>query len=216
MVRVGLTGGIAAGKSTISTHCRQRGIRVIDYDQLARDVTEPGSAGLSALIGLFGNDILLPDGSLNREWMAEHVFAGDHAQENRHKLESVIHPLIFQRARMLDRQWSSSSPQQSIIIHDIPLLVESLSELKKYNIAPDYVITVEADDQTRINRMVQTRGMSRRQAEERIQAQLPQKVRRECADYCISSDQPLDRMVADCDRILDSIRGRQGKCSVRE
>ncbi|WEV64676.1 dephospho-CoA kinase [Bifidobacterium sp. ESL0732] len=190
--RIGLTGGIAAGKSTVAAHLKERGAYLIDYDQLAREVVEPGSEGIHEIVREFGPDATQPDGSLNRKWMAAHVFSSGAAPDARQRLDDIEHPLIYRRAKDLERQVatekSSSTP---VVVHDVPLLAEVIDTIP---FRFDHILTVEAPEETRIQRMMKTRGMSREQAEGRIRHQSSRKQREAIADVVIDSTQPIEQM----------------------
>ena len=184
MFLVGLTGGIASGKSTVAEVWEQLGADIIDADQLAREVVAPGTHGLNQIIQEFGNEVLLPDGSLNREKLAELVFTNP---TNRMKLESITHPLISAMAR--DRICSSKA---GIVVYVIPLLAESKSQLPF-----DYVVTVEAREVDQIERMVTSRNMTKAQAKARISSQASPAMRANLADRILNSNQSLALLIKD-------------------
>ena len=184
MFLVGLTGGIASGKSTVAEVWEQLGADIIDADQLAREVVAPGTHGLNQIIQEFGNEVLLPDGSLNREKLAELVFTNP---MNRMKLESITHPLISALAR--DR---ISSSKAGIVVYVIPLLAESKSQLPF-----DYVVTVEAREVDQIERMVTSRNMTKAQAKARISSQASPAMRANLADRILNSNQSLALLIKD-------------------
>ena len=184
MFLVGLTGGIASGKSTVAEVWEQLGADIIDADQLAREVVAPGTHGLNQIIEEFGNEVLLPDGSLNREKLAELVFTNP---MNRMKLESITHPLISALAR--DR---ISSSKAGIVVYVIPLLAESKSQLPF-----DYVVTVEAREVDQIERMVSSRNMTQAQAKARISSQASPAMRANLADRILNSNQSLALLIKD-------------------
>ncbi|MBT1174831.1 dephospho-CoA kinase [Bifidobacterium sp. LC6] len=198
MLRVGLTGGIAAGKSTVSAHLAELGAHVVDYDQLARQIVEPGGAALDAIVRLFGPDSLLADGSLNRAWMAEHVFGQDAEPGARERLDAIEHPLIYQLAAHEEQSCGSSD----IIIHDVPLLAEVIDSIP---FSFDHIITVEAPVCMRLDRMIEERGMSLEQAEGRIRHQSSEAERRAIADFVVDSAQPMTKMMAQVDEIYQCL-----------
>src|SRR5438309_225727 len=148
MLRVGLTGGIGAGKSTVAQRLVELGAALVDADQVAREVVRPGSVGLARLVEQFGAEILDADGALDRSGLGEIVF-GD--PEARQRLNAILHPLIGQRTAELMAQ----APRESVIIHDVPLLVEG-------GMAPSFplVVIVHAPESERIRRLVDDRGMT--------------------------------------------------------
>ncbi|WEV59740.1 dephospho-CoA kinase [Bifidobacterium sp. ESL0728] len=225
-MRIGLTGGIAAGKSTVASHLKERGAYLIDYDQLAREVVKQGSEGIRQIVEEFGSEAMSPDGSLNRKWMAAHVFSSQAAPDAKTRLDDIEHPLIYRRAQELERQFveeckakvskrngddvggadnfdntdfsdnnrllptgkPSSNP---VIVHDVPLLAEVIDTIP---FTFDHILTVEAPEETRIQRMMDTRGMSREQAEGRIRHQSSREQREAIADVVIDSTQSIEQM----------------------
>lgn len=196
-MRIGLTGGIAAGKSTVAARLAGLGAFLIDYDALAHAVVEPGGAALPEIVKVFGTDALNADGTLNRAWMAEHVFGPAAAPDARERLDGIEHPLIYRKAERLEQKERSLHPH-AIIVHDIPLLAEVIDSIP---FRFDRIVTVEAPEQTRINRMIETRGMTRRQAFDRIRHQSSEAQRRVIANDVIDSDQPLEQMFEQVDRL---------------
>ncbi|MCX6485256.1 MAG: dephospho-CoA kinase, partial [Rhodoluna sp.] len=175
MFLVGLTGGIAAGKSSVADTWEQLGATIIDADDLAREVVEPGSAGLERVTEEFGSTVLSEDGTLNRKALAEVVFTDP---PKRAALEALLHPLI--RALALDKLEAAKT---DIVVYVIPLLVETRSDLPF-----DYIVTVEAPEADQVMRMVERRSMSTQQALSRIQAQAKPAERAQIADRILSSN----------------------------
>jgi dephospho-CoA kinase len=175
MLRIGLTGGIGAGKSAVSAQFSQCGGVVVDGDVIAREVVEPGTDGLAALVDAFGDDILLPDGALNRPALAAKAFSND---ETRATLNGIVHPLVGKRRAEL----IAAVPEDSVVVEDIPLLVES-------DMAPMFplVVVVFADAKVRLTRLVQQRGMAEDDARARIAAQASDQQRRAVADVWLDN-----------------------------
>jgi len=174
-LHVGLTGGIGAGKSTVARLLAEHGALVLDADLAARAVVEPGTEGLAEVVEAFGPGVLGADGSLDRAALAAVVFADE---ERRRRLNAIVHPRV--RAWMAER--SAAVPDGSVVVQDIPLLVESgLASLF------EFVIVVDADDETRIGRLVRDRGMTEAEARARIAAQAPREVRNAAADRLIDN-----------------------------
>lgn len=174
-LHVGLTGGIGAGKSTVARLLAEHGALVLDADLAARAVVEPGTEGLAEVVEAFGPGVLGADGSLDRAALAAVVFADE---ERRGRLNAIVHPRV--RAWMAER--SAAVPDGSVVVQDIPLLVESgLASVF------EFVIVVDADDETRIGRLVRDRGMTEQQARARIAAQAPRAVRNAAADRLIDN-----------------------------
>ncbi|WP_377323144.1 dephospho-CoA kinase [Pimelobacter simplex] len=174
-MRVGLTGGIASGKSTVSSILSELGAVVIDADLIAREVVAKGTPGLAAVVEAFGSEMLTPDGELDRPKMGALVFA-DEAQ--RRVLESIVHPLVFERYAELE----AAAPADGIVVHDIPLLVES-GRAGEF----DAVIVVDVPEEVQVERMVRDRGWTESDARARIAAQATREQRRAVATYLIEN-----------------------------
>jgi dephospho-CoA kinase len=174
MVRVGLTGGIASGKSLVAAELAARGAIIIDADVLAREVVEPGTPGLAAIIERFGPQVLT-DGRLDRAHLAEIVFADPAARRD---LERIVHPVVRARAAELERAAGSAA----VVVHVIPLLVETGQQGNF-----DLVVTIDVDHETQIQRMMARNGFSRAAAESRIAAQAAREDRRAAADVVLDN-----------------------------
>ncbi|MGP9032784.1 MULTISPECIES: dephospho-CoA kinase [Glutamicibacter] len=184
MKHVGLTGGVASGKSAVAAKLASLGAVVIDADALARQVVEPGTPGLAAIKDTFGEGILLPDGSLDRPALGAIVFS-DAAQ--RAKLNEIVHPLVREQAEAL----REAAAPGALVVEDIPLLVES-GQADRF----DAVIVVQAPHDERIRRMVQDRGWSRDDAEARMAAQATDEQRAAVADYLLDNSGSLEELEA--------------------
>ncbi|MFF3463006.1 dephospho-CoA kinase [Streptomyces sp. NPDC002619] len=182
MLKVGLTGGIGAGKSEVSRLLVERGAVLIDADRIAREVVAPGTAGLAAVVEAFGKGILARDGSLDRPKLGSIVFADP---EKLAVLNSIVHPLVGARSRELE----SAAADDSVVIHDVPLLAEN-------GLAPlyDLVVVVDASPETQIDRLVRLRGMAEEDARARMAAQATREKRLEIADVVIDNDVLLDAL----------------------
>jgi dephospho-CoA kinase len=182
MLKVGLTGGIGAGKSEVSRLLVKCGAVLIDADRIAREVVAPGTAGLAAVVEAFGEDVLAPDGGLDRPKLGSIVFADP---EKLAVLNSIVHPLVGARSRELE----SAAPQDAVVVHDVPLLAEN-------GLAPlyDVVIVVDADPATQLDRLVRLRGMTEQDARARMAAQATREKRLETADIVIDNDGPLEQL----------------------
>jgi dephospho-CoA kinase len=174
MVRVGLTGGIASGKSLVAAELAARGAIIIDADVLAREVVEPGTPGLAAIIERFGPQVLT-DGRLDRAHLAEIVFADPAARRD---LERIVHPVVRARAAELERAAGSAA----VVVHVIPLLVETGQQGNF-----DLVVTIDVDHETQIQRMMARNGFSRAEAEARIAAQAAGEDRKAAADVVLDN-----------------------------
>jgi dephospho-CoA kinase len=175
MLRIGLTGGIGAGKSAVSATFAKCGAVIVDGDVIAREVVQPGTEGLAALVDAFGDDILLPDGSLDRPALAAKAFRDDEARQ---KLNGIVHPLVGKRRSEI----IASVAPDSVVVEDIPLLVES-------GMAPLFplVVVVHADAEVRVRRLVEQRGMPEDDARARIAAQADDEQRRAVADVWLDN-----------------------------
>lgn len=188
MLTVGLTGGIGAGKSEVSRLLVARGAILIDADRIAREVVEPGTEGLAAVVDAFGTEVLAEDGSLDRPRLGSIVFADP---EKLAVLNSIVHPLVGIRSRALE----AAAADDAVVIHDVPLLAEN--GLKSLY---DLVIVVDASPDTQLDRLVRLRGMTEDDARARMAAQATREKRLEIADVVIDNDVPLealDRRVTD-------------------
>ncbi len=174
-MRVGLTGGIASGKSTVSAILSELGAVVIDADRLAREVVAKGTPGLQQVVEAFGPEILTEDGGMDRAEVGRIVFADE---QKRRLLESIVHPLVFERYAELE----AAAPADAIVVHDIPLLAES-GRAAEF----DAVIVVDAPHETQVERLLRDRDMAREDAEARIAAQATREQRRAIATYVIEN-----------------------------
>ena len=188
MTRVGLTGGVASGKSTVAAMLEDLGAVVIDADVLAREVVAKGTPGLAAVVEEFGADLLGPDGELDRPAMGRLVF-GDEAA--RRRLEAIVHPLVFERIVELEEQ----APPGALVVHDIPLLAEN-GRGGDF----DAVVVVDAPTELQVERMIRDRGWTEADARSRIAAQASREDRRAIASHLIENTgtrEDLRRRVAE-------------------
>jgi dephospho-CoA kinase len=188
--RVGLTGGIGAGKSTVARLFARYGAVVVDADALAREVVAPGTPGLAEIVEAFGEGVLSPDGTLDRPGLGKIVFAD---QASLRRLEAITHPRISaESARLVKLAEESGAP---VLIHDIPLLVENgLPETF------DDVVVVEAPDDVRLARL-EGRGLPREQALDRMKAQATNEQRRAAATYLIDNGTTRERLREQVDQV---------------
>jgi dephospho-CoA kinase len=189
IVMVGLTGGIGAGKSEVARRLAELGARVIDADRLAREVVAPGTEGLAEVVSEFGPEILGPDGALDRPAMGRRVF-GD--ADARHRLEAIIHP----RVRARTAELVAEAPSGSVVVNDVPLLVEA-GRVSGF----DLVVVVQADEGSRVRRLMDIRGMSEAEARSRIAAQATDEQRRAVADVVLDNDGSLEELRAAVDEL---------------
>ncbi|MBH0129034.1 dephospho-CoA kinase [Salinibacterium sp. NK8237] len=190
---IALTGGIASGKSTVAKRWAEHGAVVVDADALAREVVEPDSPALAAIVDRFGADVLHDDGSLNRQALGSIVFGDSDARQ---ALNSITHPAISRLAKQRFAAAFDRDPE-ALIVYDIPLLVESGQPVDKFSA----VVTVEADPETRIQRLIEHRNMPRGEAEGRVASQASSADRRAVADFVVDSGAEL----ADTERHADNV-----------
>jgi len=199
MVRVGLTGGIASGKSLVAAELAERGAIIIDADVLAREVVKPGTPALAAIAERFGSEAL-NDGRLNRSRLAEIVFADPLARRD---LERIVHPAVRARAVELER----AADAAAVVVHVIPLLVET-GQQQNF----DFVVTVDVDQETQVQRLIARNRFSRAEAESRIAAQATREERRAAADVVLDntgSVAQLSEQIAALWTVLTSAGARQ-------
>ena len=189
MIRVGLTGGIASGKSTVSRFLHERGAEIIDADLIAREVVAPGTHGLKSIVETFGEEFLAPDGTLNRAKLGELVFSDGEARQ---ALNAVVHPLVRARsAELIDHL-----PADSIVVEDIPLLAEG-----KMADRFDLVVVIEATPENQVARMVRDRDMTEDEACARLKSQASNAERRAVADVLIVNDGSAEELAAQLDKL---------------
>ncbi|MFJ9705545.1 dephospho-CoA kinase [Streptomyces sp. NPDC101234] len=196
MLKVGLTGGIGAGKSEVSRLLVGRGAVLIDADRIAREVVAQGTPGLAAVVEAFGPDVLTADGSLDRPKLGAIVFADP---ERLAVLNSIVHPLVGARSRELE----SAAAADAVVVHDVPLLAEN-------GLAPlyDVVIVVDAAPETQLDRLVRLRGMTEEDARARMAAQATREKRLEIADIVVDNDVPLDALERRVEEVWVDLVGR--------
>lgn len=188
MYLVGLTGGIASGKSTVAAAWTELGGVEIDADKLAREVLEPGSIGFTRVVEAFGSQVV-KDGALDRQALAAIVFSDE---VKRKELEAIVHPLV----KELAAKRVSELPSDSIIIYNVPLLVEGSVDLPF-----DKVVTVEAPVEKRIQRLMDYRKMSKAEAQNRVAAQASAVERANAADVILNSNQDLQLLLKDARKL---------------
>ena len=178
MLRVGLTGSIAVGKSFVTSVFAELGCRVLDADQTAREVVMPGAAGLKAIVQEFGDEVLAPDGTLDRARMATIVFADE---EKRQRLNFILHPFIIARQDEILREWEREDPN-GIAIVDAALMIES-GGYKRF----DKLIVVHCRPEVQLERLMLRDGLSLAEAQQRIGSQMPQNEKQRYADFLIDT-----------------------------
>lgn len=196
MLKVGLTGGIGAGKSEVSRLLVSHGAVLIDADRIARDVVAPGTPGLAAVVEAFGAEILTPDGSLDRPRLGAVVFAD---ADRLATLNAIVHPLVGARSADLE----AAAGGDSVVVHDVPLLAEN-------GLAPlyDLVVVVDAAPATQLDRLVRLRGMTEADARARMAAQATRDKRLEIADIVIDNDGPIDALAPQVRAVWEDLAQR--------
>jgi len=187
VLRIGLTGGIGSGKSTVAALLAAHGAQVVDADRIARAVVEPGTPGLAAVVAEFGAEVLAADGALDRAALASVVFSDPAA---RARLDAIVHPLVRARAAEL----VAAAPADGVVVQDVPLLVET-GQAGSF----DLVLVVEADQGARVRRLVE-RGLTVEDARARIAAQATDEQRRAVADVVVPNDGDRSELAARVDR----------------
>jgi len=183
MMKVGLTGSIAVGKSFVLDVLRELGARTIDADAIAREVVERGTPGLDAVINEFGKEILKPDGSLDRSRLGQMLFADE---VRRQKLNSILHPFIFKRQDEIMRQWEAETPD-AIAVIDAALMIES-GGYKRF----DKLIVVFCEQSLQRERLMQRNNLTIEQADQRISAQMSTAEKRKFADFEIDTSRRFE------------------------
>lgn len=196
MLKVGLTGGIGAGKSEVSRLLVGHGAVLIDADRIAREVVEPGTPGLAAVVDAFGTDVLTAEGSLDRPKLGSIVFSDT---DRLATLNAIVHPLVGARSAELER----AAGPDAIVVHDVPLLTEN-------GLAPlyDVVVVVDAGPRTQLDRLVRLRGMTESEARARMSAQATREQRRAVADLVVDNDGPLEELAPQVRAVWEELTRR--------
>lgn len=201
MLLVALTGGIASGKSTVARRLAEHGAVVVDADQVAREVVEPGEPALRRIAEEFGADMIAADGTLDRAALGAVVFSDPEARQ---RLNEITHPAVLERSRARFAEAAAADPH-AIVVYDIPLLVEA-GRTDEF----DLVVVVHAAAETRVSRMVELRGMTRDEAQHRLRSQATDTDRLAIADVVIDADGTLDETLAQTDALWANLRARVG------
>ena len=196
MYLIGLTGGIASGKSVVAKRLAEHGAVHVDADVLAREVVEPGTDGLARIAAEFGPSVIGEDGTLDRPALGAIIFSDP---ERRAMLNSITHPAVWQRAEELFERAEANDPN-AVVVYDVPLLVEA-SENRPMTF--DLVVVVHASRETRIDRLVELRGMTREEATHRLNSQASDSERLALADLVIDSDGSLDATLEQADDLWE-------------
>ena len=196
MLRVGLTGGIASGKTAVSDALGERGAVVIDADVLARQVVEPGTPGLAAVVERFGTDVLTDDGRLNREALGRLVFTDPGARRD---LEAIVHPAVRARAAEIE----ATADSDSVVVHVIPLLVET-GQQDDY----DVLVVVDVEPERQLERLRRRNGLDADAASARIAAQASRADRLAVADIVLDNDDDTEDLLDQVDRLWRDLHAR--------
>lgn len=200
MLRVGLTGSIAVGKSFVAGVFAELGCHVLDADQTAREVVLPGSPGLLAVAKTFGEEVLNADGTLNRQQMGALVFADE---AKRLQLNQILHPFIIARQDEILREWEKDDPE-GIGIVDAALMIES-GGYKRF----DKLIVVHCRPEVQLERLMLRNGLSRDEAQRRIDSQMPQEEKQRFADYLIDTSDGFEPARKRTIEVYEQLRRKQ-------
>ena len=192
-MHIGLTGGVGSGKSTVADLLRDRGAVVIDSDVLAREVVEPGTPGLAAVVEAFGDGVLAEDGSLDRAELGRRVFVDEGF---RRRLQDILHPLIRARSAEI----AAEAPAGALVVHDIPLLVET-GQADRF----ETVLVVDVPVETQVERLVRDRGWSREDAEARVRAQAGRDERLAVATHVLDNTGTRDDLRERVTEVVDQL-----------
>lgn len=196
MFKLGLTGGIATGKTTISNYLKSIDIPVLDADEYARKVVEPGTPGLAEITNTFGEQILQPDGSLNRKLLGQIVFNDSSARQT---LNDITHPRIQQM--MADELHRLAEQQIPLVILDIPLLLEN-----KNVAGADAVMVVTIPESLQLTRLMQRNNLTEKEAQSRISAQMPLVEKEKLADFVIDNSGTISSTQKQVEKVIQKIR----------
>jgi dephospho-CoA kinase len=196
---IGLTGGIASGKTAVAKRLAEHGAIHIDADQLARAVVEPGTPALAQIEERFGPEVLLADGSLNRAALGAIIFSDDQARLD---LNAITHPAVGRLGKQLMAEAAEANPHV-VVVYDVPLLIEASKQPNYYSF--DLVVVVEADADERVRRMVELRGMNETEARSRVASQSTDEERRAIADVVIDGNGTLANTLRQADELWDRV-----------
>jgi dephospho-CoA kinase len=201
MQLIGLTGGIASGKSVVAARLAEHGAVVVDADRIAREVVEPGTTALARIAEEFGTDVITADGSLDRAALGALVFE---SPEKRAALNAITHPAVAVRSHELFEAAAAADPD-AIVVYDVPLLVDA-GRTDEF----DLIVVVNASTETRVSRMIELRGMTRDEAMHRINSQATNTERLAIADVVIDANGSLEQTLAQADALWEKLSARVG------
>ena len=196
MFLIGLTGGIASGKSTVAARLAEHGAVRVDADVIAREVVEPGTEGLAAIEREFGSSVISADGTLNRPALGAIIFADG---DKRAALNAITHPAVWRRAKELFAE-AEAANQNAVVVYDVPLLAEAKANRP---IQFDLVVVVDASRETRLSRLVELRGLSPEEAAQRLNSQASDAERLAIADVVIDSNGSLEQTIRQTDELWE-------------
>lgn len=194
-MRVALTGGIASGKTFVANELARLGAVIIDSDLIAREVVEPGTPGLAAVIERFGEEVLLPDGSLDRPALGRIIFGDETARAD---LNAIVHPLVRRRARELEE----AAPEGAVVVQVVPLLVETGLDR-----GFDTIVVTDVPVETQVARLMARNKLTEAEAQARIAAQAPRQQRLAVATHVIDNSGPKTATRAQVERVWEELVG---------
>ena len=200
MQRIGLTGGIAAGKSVAARRFAELGAVVVDADELSRLVVQPGTSGYDEVVGAFGDEVVGPDGGLDRAALGRLVFADEDA---RRRLEAIVHPQVRRLAAEREAAAATANPA-AVVVHDIPLLVET-GQADSFGV----VVVVAAPAALRVERLVRLRGLAPADATARVAAQASDDEREAAADVVLDGTGPEEQLRAQVDALWQRLEAER-------
>jgi dephospho-CoA kinase len=200
MIIVGLTGSVGSGKSTVAQIFRELGAYVVDWDELARDVTRPQSRAWKEIVEYFGKDVLNEDLTINRQKLADIVFRD---KEKMARLNQIVHPRVFEEDHRITNEIKNLDPD-ALIVKDVPLLFEARRPVL------DKVVVVSASEETQLRRL-EEKGISREDAKKRIESQFPLEGKIKSADFVINNDGSLEETKKQVEEIYSLLRGAESK-----
>jgi dephospho-CoA kinase len=196
---IGLTGGIATGKSTVSRIIKKYGYKVIDADKIAKEVVEKDTPAYKEIVEFFGEGILNEDRSINRKKLGSIIFKKELLRE---KLNDIVHPYVFQSIKKLIDEYSQS---ERYIFVDVPLLIEEMDNFTKYGINFHEIWLVYTDDKTQLDRLIVRDSIDKKEGKQRIKAQMPIMLKREYATKVIDNGGNLETLEKQMEKIMDEI-----------
>lgn len=196
---IGITGGIATGKSTVTNFLIDKGYKVIDADKIAREVVEKGEIAYDEIVNYFGNNILKKDGSIDRKKLGEIIF---NDQNKRTKLNSIVHPQVIKKIKENINLYSKNN---NILFVDIPLLIEKVEYFKDNNLVFNEIWLVYLKEEEQIKRLIKRDKISLNDSKKRINAQMPIKLKKKYADKIIDNNKDKDYLYEQIIKLLDSL-----------